>query len=196
MVKVFFEIRVPESAETKLHYLGLMVALNMSNEKEVKIVPEVASYLLIQVAGTVNENIQLVGWNLNKKVFWGEADMTANLTLRNAGSAVLPVFIDTLVSNHDGTIVINKKSTLKNILQGALRTSEIGFSLAEEDTVRSGIYDVNTTVSYGSSEAQKLPQLRFIYISKKTITFFVFSVIVIILGGFSFRKLVRGKKKI
>jgi|GEM_PF-4146552 len=187
-VEAQFNVSVPKIAEARLHYLGLVVAPVVEGGSNVSLSPELVSYLLIQVAGVVKENIQVVAWNLPKKVLIGKKSLLVSFTLRNSGSAVLPIGVDSEVDKISGEKVLENKISINNILPGALRTQDFVLNLAEAENLKLGIYNVSTTVRFGYFGAEKLSELRFFYVPRMVFWGGILLGLVVFSGGFIYHR--------
>lgn len=169
-VNAYFHVQVPKGAEPRLHYLGLVVAPKIKKQSGMSVSPEIVSYLLIQVAGKVREQIQVVAWNLPSKVFFWPKKIPVNMTVRNVGATM--VFVENtaeIIGFKNQEVLVSEKNSLSNVLPGAIRTDDLELDLVPVSGLGFGIYEVSSTMHFGYFGVQNLAHLRFFVISK---TFF------------------------
>lgn len=110
-----FLINVPATAKSGSHYLGLAVGLNTSNQNDnIGISGKVVSILLLQVAGVVNESVNVQSWQLSEGMFNGKFESI--ISVENDGLVGAPISGYAVVRNYFGKEVYKKEIGLNGTL--------------------------------------------------------------------------------
>jgi len=155
---VNFLINVPTSAKSGSHYLGLAVGLNtLKVNGDIGIAGQVVSILLLQVAGVVNESVNVQSWQLSDGIFSGKFESI--ISVENNGSVGAPISGYAVVRNYFGNEVYKKEIGLSGTLlpRSMLRSKDIidlpfGFYWP-------GPYSVELHINYGLT-GQKISLIK------------------------------------
>ncbi|TAN34267.1 hypothetical protein EPN28_00245 [Patescibacteria group bacterium] len=121
--KVIFEINAPRDAAPGSNYLSLQVEPSSSaGAGGVQLQARVASLLILQVAGSVREELEILQWS-PRAYSWRKAVWPFELIAQNNGPVEVETAARVVVKNWLGREKIIKEIELGKILAGAIRVS-------------------------------------------------------------------------
>lgn len=177
---VNFLINVPETAKSGSHYLGLAVGLNLSNQNSnIGVSGQVISILLLQVAGVVNESVNVQSWQLSDSIFNGKFESV--ISVENDSLVGTPISGYAVVRNYFGKEVYKKEISLNGTLlpRSIIKSKDridlpLGFYWP-------GPYNVELHINYGLT-GQKISLIKPVWL----IYFYYFPFGVLFIGAVSY----------
>jgi hypothetical protein len=179
--KFSFSVKIPNSAESKSHYLALFFE-QINPNKQLQVNSRVGSLLFLYVGGTVREALVLDQFSPRKKVFFSKP-AKLNFSLKNKGSIhVIPRGQLSFTQNNQQVAAkkINKKETL--VVPESNFSASV--SLSDLSWRDFGKINADLVVQYGKTNKALSGRAEFWYFPKY-ILFVVAFIIILFLVLFS-----------
>lgn len=149
---IFFSVAPPSGTAPGSHYVGLAVAASLpATSNTLALTGEVTSLLTIQVAGIVNEHIDVTRFEL-PSIIRRVNSIPATIEMRNTGSIEVPLAGEIRLATMKGKEIFSEPVPLGNaLLPDSTRWLAPAINLSPPG-LRPGIYTVSFIVTYGLTQ--------------------------------------------
>jgi len=159
---VSFNISVPKTALPGSHYLGLAVEPANSESGQVSLSGRLVSILTLQIAGKVNESLEVIKWRPAKEFFYGN-NWKFELDVENSGDIEVPAACEVSVSDWGGRKLSAQTVPMGNqILAGSLRSLKP--AIFASGIKWPGIYQAKAQLIYGKTRQTVFAVADVVYI--------------------------------
>ncbi|MSU75678.1 MAG: hypothetical protein EXS55_04150 [Candidatus Magasanikbacteria bacterium] len=145
---IFFAIAPPSGTAPGSHYVGLALAATPADSGTVQLTGELVALLTIHVAGTVNEQLEIIDWKIPRFITPGRA-MSTTVVARNTGTIEVPVVGQFRITTLGGREIFSEPLPLGNkIVPGSTRRLTPSI-MVRPAMVRPGPYWAELQIAYG-----------------------------------------------
>ncbi len=149
--KINFIIRVPSGASPGAHYVGLTVQPEEPLGGQENLIGRLISLVNLQVAGEVNENLEIIRWR-GKKSLTGQERWDFDLEFKNNGTIEVPLSGTVTVKNWRGQDLFSIPLTMGNPLLAHATRSLTPSIEAGQRLNFPGFYSVQAQITYGKTK--------------------------------------------
>lgn len=186
--EVPFIVDVPETAVPGGHYAAILVGTKPPDDKisgaSIKVSSLLASLIMLNVSGEVNEDGQIREFSTDKTVY-GEGEVDFKVRFENLGNVhVQPqgeIRVFDMWSEEMASIKINHSTEFGNVLPGDIRTWDFNWK-EKINLFDMGRYRAELILTYGNQAKETLTQTRYFWIFLfKPLGFIMASVLFVLL---------------
>jgi hypothetical protein len=192
-VEASFKISIPKGVYPGSHYVGLSAEPVLEGVENKNFSGKLISLLLLEVSGTINETLSVLGWSGEKELYWNLDKTKFNVILKNSGDAELPIKGKIILYNWLDKKVADSEVYLGSIiLPQTQRKSEVLLP-TQGGMYLPGVYRAQLDLTYGRTGQKLSVQYPFWYIPLKWMV--VGGIFILILVGLLIKKIINKKRK-
>ena len=186
-----FRVSVPKGTYPGSHYVGLSAEPVLSGEGR-NFTGKLISLLLLEVSGTVTEELSVVNWSGEKNLYWSFNNARFDAVLKNSGNTELPLIAKIRVYNWLDKKVIDSDVHLgSSLLPKTERKSSVLLPI-QDGWYLPGLYRAQLDLSYGRTGQKLSVQYPFWYVP---FSWLAVIGVVLLITVWSIIKKIRNKKK-
>lgn len=146
---VNFRVAVPNGSFPGSYFFGLAVEPEVGVGEEVGLKGKSAAIVLLQVAGIVNESLDIENWHGDRVLLFGNKNWRFNLRCKNVGNIDLPMQAKVEVIGWNGNIAGSEEIDMGNrLLSGTSRQLRPSLNIYK-NLMWPGPYEARATIVYG-----------------------------------------------
>lgn len=177
--KIDFVINIPANTLAGTYYLGLAIEPNLSEKGDLGVSGQVASILILQVAGLVKESLEIEEWHLPKIVF--SKNWENYFSVKNTGPVDLPLAGKITISDPFGQQVVSQTISMGAVLLPSSGRKIGGETILPKNLFFPGPYSAAVLVKYGLTEQSATAMLHVWYFPPLFVFFLIALVILVVI---------------
>lgn len=187
-----FRVSVPKGTYPGSHYVGLSAEPVLGEIESKNFSGKLISLLLLEVSGTVTEELSVASWSGEKEFYWSLEDAKFGAVLKNSGNTELPITAKIRLYNWLDKKIIDSEVHLGGPLLPKTERKSSVLLPVQTGWYLPGLYRAQLDLSYGRTGQKLSVQYPFWYVP---IGWLVLIGAVILIVVWTIIKKIRNKKK-